>query len=215
MIKEINKNQIVGKFETALAATVEMLKKEKYSIINEDDFKCYLFANLVTDNFLGKEFESNGGEKLKIVHSKYYHPNANGSGAGSFDIGVLDPNRLDEDINEGNRSICNRKPVLIGCEIKWRRNCYKEYIEYWIRKDALKFVPNKKLIKFASKLGYVIYVHFADKKMYQHNEKELRNLRKFMQDMKIKLSQHGIKIKIVYLQISKIGSKFGYKIIKV
>ncbi|MFA6135746.1 MAG: hypothetical protein WC705_00020 [Candidatus Paceibacterota bacterium] len=212
---KIDDKQVTISFKKALKATISKLQKERYSIINEDDFKCYLFASLSSDKVLGKEFVSNSGEKLKIIHSEYYHPNSNGSGAGSFDIAVLDPNRLHEDINIGNRSIHNRKPVLIGCEIKWRRNSYREYIEYWIEKDSAKFIPNKNFTNFASKLGYVIYVHFADNKLYQHNKREIDNLKLFMRNMQMRLVKYGQKIKIIYIQVNKSDTKFEYKIVEV
>ncbi len=207
--------RIVNHFEKAVTSTISLMKKEKYSIINEDDFKCYLFSAMLADPLLGREYKATTGERLKIIHTEYYHPNANSSGAGSFDLAILDPDRLHVDINRGIRSIHNRKPVLVGCEMKWRRNSNIWYIKYFLKADSLKFIPNKKFAEHASRFGYVMYIHFADTASHQHTKKELQHLKEFMESLKERLSREGQVLHLLYLQINKKESSFTYDLIRV
>lgn len=226
-MEKINVACLNKEFNETLKGCFDFMKENPFYVLNEDDFKCFLYSELrQKEIFWQSHSTENNYEKIPLLHVEYWHPNAalfksaisgekhKGKGFGSYDLAILNPKTLAQNAVEshenskksalGRRGVKNRKEVSIGCELKWRRNSYPEYIEYFLEEDISTFLPNSDKSYF-SPYGYVVYVHFSDAPLYNHNKKTINSIKKFTQNslVRYKFNKRGQTIKVYLFQIIK------------
>jgi|GEM_PF-4254351 len=214
-------------FHKGLLKCFDFMKENPLFVLNEDDFKCFLYSELKERAVFWRPLSTeNDGEKIPLLHAEYWHSNADkfkstvsgeehkGKGFGSYDLAILNPMSLGKNVVEsheisknstlGRRGVKNRKEVLIGCELKWRRNSYPEYIEYFLEEDIATFLPDTKTSYF-SRYGYVVYVHYCDLPLYKHDKKTIDEIKRFTRKImaQYQFRKRGQVVKAYLFQIIK------------
>lgn len=198
-------NKIIKqKFEKALLRVLKIARKSAYEILNESNLKCFLFAELSKEAIFRKKFLTKEHYKLNILHTEYWHWRK--TGRGLHDLVILDKDRIRNVACVGNAcgDYVDKKPVLIGCELKVKyylrlpRDLY--YIITKMKDDSSAFVPKTGREGENAKYGYVVFVNQAEKR---NDETKIKLLREKLE----KLQSTRKKVKFNYLELPEKNTK--------
>lgn len=212
-------------FKQCLHSFIE--KDLEYGVVlNEADMKCRLYNRLFKISDFSKRSKESRGEEGKfavnLVHSEYYRYQTAGSRKGErgrWDVAILYPESYPEPsitredkVAWGNRDYHNRRPVMIGCELKFKY--YRDTDREWdVTKQELTDDASVFSGRYAPEFGYVVHFEIVRTKedASNHtlkNEKNLSKKRAQIKSLLHALKKHHRNIHLYFLQYNEDTEEF-------